>query len=428
VRTIRIAVAGLGVVGCETVRLLRARRESLSRRLGAKLDLAAVCDRRAAARARRLGLPARVRRLADPRRLPALPGVDILVELLGGLAAPRRLVLAALRSGRHVVTANKRLLAHCWEELRQAQARVGGQLRFEASVAAGIPILKALDLSLSGDRVEAVYGILNGTTNFILTRMGEGMEPAAALRRVRELGLAEKDPALDLSGQDTADKVAILATLVAGAWLRPGQVRTQGIREIELQDIVFAEGVLGRRVKLLGVVRFPGREPLVEAFVGPALVPLEHPLAAVHDEYNAVMVRAASAGDLMFYGRGAGAGPAASAVLGDVCALARDILSGASPAPPPPAPAPRLADSDASFYLRLAAMDRPGVLSAVAAVLGRLGISIATIHQPASADPNNVPVIITTHPACPGTFGRALRGILALPSVSRRHTVMRLLP
>ncbi|MDD5627760.1 MAG: homoserine dehydrogenase [Elusimicrobia bacterium] len=430
-RSLRLAVAGLGVVGSETVRLLKSRRESLCRRLGARLELVAVCDRRVAAEARRLGLPASTRRLTDPARLPALPGLDAVVELLGGLDAPRRLVLSCLRRGLGVVTANKRLLAQSWDELRRAAGQGRGRLHFEASVAGGIPILKALDLSLAGDRVEAVYGILNGTTNFILSRMSEGMTPAAALRRAQELGLAEKDPSLDLSGQDSADKVSVLASLVTGSWLRPGQVRTQGIADVGPEDMAFAETELGRRAKLLVVARFTGRdgrEPRVEAFVGPALVPLEHPLAAVADEFNAVLVRAASAGDLMFYGKGAGAGPAASAVLGDIMALGRELVSGAAPASPQPGPAPRLADSDCAFYLRLGALDRPGVLSAVTAALGRLGISIATINQPGGCDPKSVPIIITTHPASPGTFGRALRDILALPSISRRHTVMRLLP
>jgi len=430
-RHFRVAVAGLGVVGFETVRLMRARQEALSRRLGVRLELAAVCDRRAPLLARRLGLPPAVRRLTDPGALARLPDVDAVVELLGGLAAPRRLVLACLKRGRHVVTANKRLLAHCWEDLRLAQAAGGGRLHFEASVAGGIPILKALDLGLAGDRVEAVYGILNGTTNFILTRMAQGMAAADALRLAQEKGLAEADPTLDLSGQDTADKVSVLASLVTGSWLRPSQIPTRGIDELELQDVAFAETVLGRRVKLLGCARFLGREgaePLVEAFVSPVLVPLGHPLAAVADEFNAVLVRAASAGDLMFYGRGAGAGPAASAVLGDVLALGREALGGARPEAAPLTPAPRVADSESSFYLRLLAQDRPGVLSAVTAAMGRLGVSIATINQPGGADPRAVPIFITTHPAKPGAFGRALRGILALPSISRRHAVMRLLP
>jgi homoserine dehydrogenase len=430
-RTIRIAVAGLGVVGSETVRLLQAGREALSRRAGARLELAAVCGRRVASVARRLGLPASVRRLTDPRRLPAMPGLDAVVELLGGLGAPRRLVLDCLRRGRHVVTANKRLLSHSWDELRRAQEKGGGRLHFEASVAGGIPILRALDLSLAGDRIESVYGILNGTTNFILTRMAEGAEPGAALRRAQELGLAEADPTLDLNGQDTADKVSVLASLVTGAWLRPGQVRIQGINDIAPEDISFAENELGRRVKLLGVIRFlsqESREPRIEAFVSPALVPLKHPLAAVQDEFNAVLVQAASAGDLMFYGKGAGAGPAASAVLGDILSLARELASGACAPAPRTGPHHRLADSACAFYLRLAALDRPGVLSAVTAALGRLGISIASINQPGGRDPKNVPIIITTHPTDPGTFGSAVRDILALPSISRRHTVMRLLP
>ena len=430
-RPIRIAVAGLGVVGSETVRLLRARSESLRQRMGARLEIAAVCDRRASAMAKRLGLPASVRRLSDPRLLPGLPGVDAVVELMGGLDAPRSLVLASLRQGRHVVTANKRLLAHCWKELGQAAAQGRSRLHFEASVAGGIPILKALDASLAGDRIEAVYGILNGTTNFILTRMAEGMDPAAALRRAQELGLAEADPTRDLSGQDTADKVSILASLVTGSWLRPAQVRTSGITGIAPEDMAFAETVLGRRIKLLGALRVldrAGSRPAVEAFAAPVLVPLSHPLAAVRDEFNAVLVRAASAGDLMFYGRGAGAGPAASAVLGDILSLGRELVSGAAPASAPPGPAPVLDENACSFYLRLAALDRPGVLSAVTQVLGGLGISISTIHQPGDCGLKHVPIMLTTHPARPETVRRALRRILALPDVSRRHTVMRLLP
>ncbi|MFA6003741.1 MAG: homoserine dehydrogenase [Elusimicrobiota bacterium] len=427
--SVRIAIAGLGGVGTETVRLLRAGREGFRRRLGAELEIIAVCDRHAAQKARRLGLPARVLRLTDPRRLAALPGIDIVVELLGGLDAPRRLILTALRSGRHAVTANKHLISHCWEELRTAQRAGDSRLLYEASVAGGIPIINALETSLAADRIEAVYGILNGTTNYILSRMREGMERPEALRQAQALGLAERDPVRDLSGQDTADKVSVLASLVTGAWIRPYLVRSRGIQDIERQDVVFAEEVLGRRVKLLGAARLSGndRQPELETFVSPTLIPLDHPLASVQDEFNAIMVRAAAAGDLMFYGKGAGPGPAASAVLGDILRLGRALVSGASASPPRPAAAvPRLADSDSAFYLRLAAQDRPGVLCAITSALGRLGISISTIHQPAG-DGRTAPVIITTHAANPGTFGRALRDILALGSISRRHTVMRLL-
>ncbi|MDD5657198.1 MAG: homoserine dehydrogenase [Elusimicrobia bacterium] len=426
-RSLRVAVAGLGIVGSETVRLLRSRRDCLRRRIGAPIELAAVCDRRAPERARRLGLPASVRRLTDPRRLPALRDVDVFVELLGGLDEPRRLALACLRAGRCVVTANKRLLARCWDELRGARARGGGRLWFEASVAGAVPVLRAIESSLAGDRITAVHGILNGTANFMLSRMEEGLSPEAALRRARKLGLAEKDPSLDLDGRDAADKVSVLASLVTGAWLDPRRIPTRGIRELDARDIAFAGEVLGRRARLLGMVRLDGPAGRVEACVSPFLVPREHPLAAVRDEFNAVMVRAASAGELMFYGKGAGAGPAASAVLGDIVAAGREILSGkAAPPAPPAAPAPRPAAADCAFYLRLSALDRPGVLCAITSKLSRFGVSIATIHQPATGG-RDACVMITTHPAKPEIFGRALRAILALPAVSRRHAVMRLL-
>lgn len=429
-RTINVAVAGLGFVGNETVRLLVKNKEKFALRLGARLSVAAVCDRQVAREARRLGLSSSILRTTNPQAITAHPGIDIVVEVLGGLEAPRKLVLGALRSGKHVVTANKRLLSHCWREIEAASARHGGRVYFEGSVAGGIPILQALDNSLAANSIEAVYGILNGTTNYILSRAEEGLSPEEALREAQRLGLAEKDPSMDLNGTDTAHKVSVLASLMTGAWIHPDKITREGILNVDREDFEFAKKELGRTVRLLGVLRLHWKKPVqVEAHVYPTLVPLGHPLAAVHGEYNALLVKASSAGDLMFYGKGAGPGPAASAVVGDVFMLARDIL-GAVPAKNPLSRSAALVpieNSVSPFYLRLHVQDKPGVLAGITAALGLRGISIASIHQSDTPKAHGIPVVITTHPTSQGAFARALKGILALKTVSRRHTVLRML-
>lgn len=429
-RTIRVAVAGLGFVGREAVRLLRLNRSRFSRRLGARVLLSAVCDRDVEAEARRLNLPRSVLRARDPQELLRRQDVDIVVELLGGLDAPKRLVLGALRAGLHVVTANKRLLSHCWGEIQRASARRGGRIYFEGSVAGGIPLVQALDTSFAANRIEAVYGILNGTTNYVLTRAEEGLSMAEALKEAQRLGLAEKDPTLDVTGQDTAQKVSVLAGLLTGAGLKPSQIATDGITRMDREDLDFARGTLGKTVRLLGVLRLSWEDHVsLEAHVAPTLVPLDHPLAAVRREYNAVLVKTSEAQDLMFYGKGAGAGPTASAVVGDVFMLSRDLLGGLPPQRPEPLKT-RLApfsESVSPFYLRLFAQDRPGVLAKITAALGRRAISISSIHQSDKAGRTGVPIVLTTHPASQGRFQAALSDILRQGTVSRRHTVLRIL-
>lgn len=433
-RAIRVAVAGLGFVGRETVKLLAANRERFQERLGAPIELVAVADRDAVREARALKLPKSVARRKDPLELLAFPGVDAVVELLGGLEAPRRLALGTLRSGRHLVTANKRLLAYCWDELRGAAHAGGGRLYFEGSVAGGIPLLQALDSSFAANRIEAVYGILNGTTNYILSRAESGISPEAALAEAQRLGFAEKDPSTDLSGRDTAQKVSVLGALLTGRALKPESIHCEGIERIGSEDIDFAFSTLRRTPKLIGSLRLDwtqdGGSVSVEAHVFPTLVPLEHPLAAVRREYNAVFVKASSAADLMFYGKGAGPGPTASAVVGDLFMLARDLLGGlpARRSPALRAKASSVDESEAPYYLRLHAEDRPGVLARIASTLAERSISIATIHQSERKNAKGVPIVLTTHPIRHGAFRAALRRALALPSVSRRFTAMRMLP
>lgn len=429
-RSIRVAVAGLGVVGRETVRLLKESRARFRERLSADLVLAAVADRDASHEASALGLAREVARLRDPLRLARLPDVHIVVEVLGGLDVPRKLALQTLSRGRALVTANKRLLADSWEQIQSAAASGGGRLGIEASVAGGIPLLQALETGLAAGRIESVRGILNGTANFVLSRMEEGANFAVALAEAQRLGFAEKDPSFDLSGKDSAQKLSVVCALLTGRAPSAQHIACQGIEDVEAMDVVFAKEELAAVPRLLGTLRLSwSPHTRVEAHVAPTLVPLAHPLAAVRREYNAALVRAVPAGDLLFYGKGAGPGPTASAVVGDILELSRELLGGL--------PARRFKRGDAlfadpgesicGFYLRLGAQDKPGVLARVTKALARRGISIATIHQPPSPSRHGaVPVILTTHPATRGLFDAARREILALPGVCRRHVVMRL--
>ncbi|MEK7388181.1 MAG: homoserine dehydrogenase [Elusimicrobiota bacterium] len=430
-KVLRVAVAGLGTVGRESVRLLMARRAELKRRLGIDVRLVAVADRQAAREAKTLGLSPTVACYRDPLDMCRRAQADLFVELLGGLVTARRVALAAIGRGKALVTANKRLLSHSWPELSSAARRSGARLAFEGSVAGGIPVLRALELSFSGDRILGLEGILNGTTNYILSRGEEGVSPAAALREAQELGFAEKDPTLDLSGQDAAQKLSVLAGLVTGGWLKPGSFPVEGIEAVTARDLSFARERLAMAVRLVGSLSFsgPSDSPSVSASVAATLLPLDHPLAAVRRQYNALLVRTASAGDLMFYGQGAGAGPTASAVLADIFVLARDMVGGL---PPLTLAARTLSQSSpensvSGYYLRLEVRDRPGALARIADALGREGVSIAAIHQDRSIAGRSVPVMIATHPAARGRFERARKRILGLPAVFSRHCAMRML-
>jgi len=431
VNSLNIAVAGLGTVGRETVRLLRARRAELKERLGAELRIVAVADNDAKREARALGLPASVKRYSDPLEMAKRAEADLFVELLGGLMTPKRFGLTVLGRGKALVTANKRLLAHAWPEITGAARASGARLAFEGSVAGGVPILRALDLSFSGDRVLGVDGILNGTTNYILSRGEEGLSPADALKEAQHLGFAEKDPGMDLSGQDAAQKLSVIAGLVTGGWLKPGSFPVAGIEEISARDIAFARERLGMTVRLIASLRFgtKGGAHCVDASVTPTLLRLSHPLAAVRRQYNALMVHTASAGDLMFYGKGAGAGPTASAVLADVFVLSRDILGGL---PPTEIAARKLSlvspdEAVSGWYLRLEVLDKPGALARIADALGREKVSIAAIHQDKAAGARAVPVMIATHHATRGAFNRARKRILALAAVKPAHCAMRMM-
>jgi homoserine dehydrogenase len=387
------------------------------------------------AKARRLRLPRSIKRSRETWPALADPDVDVVVELLGGVGDARALVLGALAAGKQVVTANKHLLSRHWDEVFAAAARGRSRVYFEAAVAGGIPILQALRTGLAANRIRSVSGILNGTTNFILSKMvRDGCSMPEALAEAQRLGMAERDPRLDLSGADTAHKVSILASLIAGRWVRPDRVACQGIEGVEAEDIRFALDKLGRTPRLLGTARFDwsrGRTG-VEVHVQPTLVPLQHPLAAVQGGYNAVLVEASSAEDLMFYGKGAGPGPASSAVLSDILALCGELQAGGAPAQPRRSAGPLSFDpeSEAPHYLRLMVRDVPGALARIAGILGRTGISIAQIHQAGERQRSGdaVPVMIVTHSTSRRRMDTARAAIVRLPIAARRHCCLRILP
>ncbi len=417
----RVAIAGLGTVGAGVVRLLHDNAALVAARAGQPVTVAAVCARD---RSRDRGLPlGGVEWVHDPRALATHPGIDAVVELIGGAGGPARaLVTAALEAGRPVVTANKALLA-----LHGGTLPRTAPLLFEAAVAGGIPVIKALREGLAANRIERVAGILNGTCNYILTAMREGRrEFADVLAEAQALGYAEADPATDIDGVDAAHKLAILAALAFGHPVRFATVHVEGIRQVSALDIAFAEE-LGFRIKLLGIAR---RTPDgVEARVHPCLVPASAPIARVDGVFNAVVAEGDAVGRVMLEGRGAGAGPTASAVVADLIDLARGRLTPTwgqdSLADEPAVP---IGDHLGAYYLRLTVIDQPGVIADVAAILRDHGVSLQSLLQHGRSPAGSVPVVLVTHEVREHAMQDALRRIGALEAVLEPPAFIRIEP
>jgi homoserine dehydrogenase len=420
---VRVAVLGCGNVGGALVELLTTRRDAIAERTGVQLELVgvAVLDRQ---RTRSVSVPPGLL-TDDPKELVERPGVDVVVELIGGLDPARTLVETALRAGRPVVTANKALLAQAGAELADLASANGVDLLYEASVAGAIPVIRPLRESLAGERVVRVMGIVNGTTNYILTRMAEdGLDYADALAEAQALGLAERDPTADVEGDDAAAKAAILAGLAFGSDVVGDDVHREGITGVRAMDVAYAAR-LGYVVKLLAVAELVDGGPDVSVRVHPAMVPRSHPLASVRGAFNAVFVEGEAAGELMLYGRGAGGAPTASAVLGDLIDAARNLTQGA-PAPAPRRGATRVRPIDelrSAFYLNLEVVDRPGVLAAVATVFGNHGVSIRTMEQEGLGA--EARLIFLTHAAREGDVQATLDDLRGLAAVDRVGAVLR---
>jgi homoserine dehydrogenase len=425
-KVLRVALLGCGVVGTQVARLLGEQADDLAERTGARLELAGIAVRRIAQP--RPGVdPALL--TTDAMGLATRPGVDIVIEVIGGIEPARSLILAAMEAGKSVVTANKALLAEHGEQVHAASRAFGTDLYYEAAVAGAIPILRPLRESLAGDTVHRVLGIVNGTTNYILDRMdGSGADFGESLEEAQSLGYAEADPTADVEAFDAAAKAAILAGLAFHTRVTAADVYREGITEVTAADIASAK-TLGRTVKLLAICErsaASGSQQGVAVRVHPAMIPRSHPLAAVGGAYNAVFVEAQSAGRLMFYGAGAGGIPTASAVLGDIVAVARNRLAGTKgPELSTYADLPVLpmGDTLTRYHVSLDVADKPGVLAPVAEAFARHGVSIQAVRQTSRGD--DALLIIVTHEARDADLAATVSELKALPVVRAVASVMR---
>ncbi len=416
----RVALLGCGTVGTEVVRLLDEQAADLTARIGAPLELAGIAVRRPA---RHPGVPAHLL-TTDAESLVERPDVDVVVEVIGGLEPARTLLLSAMKTGKSVVTANKALLAEDGSTLHAAARDAGVDLYYEASVAGAIPLLRPLRESLAGDRITRVLGIVNGTTNFVLSRMDStGAGFAEALAEATALGYAEADPTSDVDGFDAAAKAAILAGLAFHTRVTAADVYREGIAAVTAADVASARA-MGCTVKLLAIC--DRTEDAVGVRVHPAMIPRSHPLATVGDAFNAVYVEAEAAGQLMFYGRGAGGAPTASAVLGDLVAVARNRLTGARGAGESAYADLRVrpvGESPTRYHISLDVADRPGVLAAVAQAFAAHEVSISTVRQ--SGRGEDATLVLVTHVAPDAALAATVEDLRAMPIVREVASVMR---
>jgi len=423
-RSISIGLLGAGSVGNSVAAQLLAGHDDLAARAGANLRLVAVAvnDEK---KARPDLEKAKVKITTDARALVNDPNIDVIIEVIGGIEPARTLILEALNSGKSVVTANKALLAQHGGELFEAAAKNSVDLYFEAAVAGAIPIIRPLRDSLAGDHVIRVMGIVNGTTNFILSKMSDqGISFDAALKEAQSLGFAEADPTADVEGFDAAAKASILASLAFHSRVSGSDVYREGISGIT-PDVVCIASDMGHVVKLLAIAELTG-DGRIAVRVHPALIPNTHPLAAVRNSFNAVFVEATAAGELMFYGRGAGGTPTASAVLGDLVAVARHkIIGGLGPQESTYAEreiAP-MGQTLTRYLIRLNVNDRPGVLASVANVFSSHSVSIQTVRQDGRGA--QAELIVVTHTATDAALAETVEGLRKLDTVRSIESVIR---
>ncbi len=452
-RSVGVGLIGFGTIGAGVAKVLARNADVITARLGVPLRLVRIADLDTT-RDRGVDLSGVVFD-SDANALIDDPRVQLVIELIGGYDAARRLILRALERGKPVVTANKALLALHGKEIFEAARRGGADVAFEASVGGGIPILRALREGLAANRIESVHGIINGTTNYMLTEMEKGGATFdAVLKRAQQLGYAELDPSFDVDGIDAAHKITLLAAMAFGAELTFKEVPTEGIRDVTPLDLESARD-FGYRVKLLGITKLR-RDPRegppdgraggerIEVRVHPTMIPADSLLAKVDGAMNAIAVHGDAVGPTLFYGAGAGEMPTASAVVADLVELAREVRRGCAGRVAPlstlpeslvPKPIVPLGELFGRSYLRFTVQDRPGVLSAIAGVLGTHGISIESVSQKGRGhtQPNDpqgargsVPIVVFTHPAFEAAVRAALDSIDQLPEVTARTRLIRI--
>ncbi|PWB80820.1 MAG: homoserine dehydrogenase [Candidatus Methylomirabilota bacterium] len=427
-KSVQIGILGFGTVGSGVVKLIQENGSLLEQRLGGQVVIRRIADTDIRRR-RNVDVDPTIL-TTDAMAVLEDPEIDIIVELIGGYDVALRLCREALNRNKHLVTANKALLAVHGRELYRTAAARRVSIGFEASVGGGIPLIRAMKEGLVADRVRSIVGIVNGTCNYILTTMTDSRRPfAEVLAEAQAHGYAEADPSLDVDGIDSAHKLQILATLAFGAYVPFDRIHVEGIRRIEASDIEYA-CELGYRIKLLAIAKQLNGE--LEARVHPALIPEDDLLASVSGVHNAVYMVGDAVGSLMFYGRGAGQMPTASAVVSDIAEIARDLLHdpgarGVSP--------PQISEAEADvkemtavrscYYLRIMTIDKPGVLSRVTGILGNNNISIVSVIQKGRHEQSAVPIVMLTHEAVEGDMQRSLRAIDQLDVVSDKTVCLR---
>jgi len=428
--SIAVGMVGFGTVGAGVAKILLNNAALIRRRVGVPVELVRVADLDTT-RDRGVLLPPGVL-TADLRQVLDDPSIDIVLELIGGYDAAKRLILEAVAKGKQVVTANKALLAVHGEEIFEAASRRRVDLGFEASVGGGIPVIRALTQGLAGNTLLSMYGIINGTSNYILSRMTrEGQRFDTVLADAQKAGYAEADPTFDVAGIDSAHKLTIMVTLAYGSPVNFKEIFTEGITHLTPLDIAYAHE-FGYTIKLLGIAKL--HENDVEARVHPTMIPSDSPVAGVDGVYNAIQLVGDSVGDIVLYGQGAGSLPTGSAVVSDVIDIARNLLSGASGRVPAasfqrdqrrPLRIRPMEEITSLYYLRFMVVDRPGVLSQIAGVLGTHGISISSVIQKGRKEGQTVPVVIMTHAAREREVQTALQDINRMSFISEPTTLIR---
>jgi homoserine dehydrogenase len=424
---INVGILGFGTVGSGTAKILLENRDVLKERVGFEINLKRIADLDIT-RDRGIKVPEGVL-TTDADLVMSDPDIHIVVELMGGIRPAKDFILKAIRNGKHVVTANKALLATEGTDIFDAASKIGVEVGFEAAVAGAIPIIKVMRESLVANRIKAVYGIINGTCNYILTKMtNEDVEFADALKEAQKLGYAEADPTLDIEGIDSAHKLTILATLAYGIPLSFDQLHIEGISRISSLDIGFA-AEFGYKVKLLAITKQSDGE--IELRVHPTMIPKDYLISKVDGPFNAVYVDGDATGSTLYYGRGAGSVPTGSAVVADIVDIARNIRMNAVGRVPIPtkissgARIKKIDDIVSMYYFRFSALDKPGVLSKISGILGNYNISIASVIQKGRRVGEAVPLVVLSHEAKERDVRKAIEEIDRLPVVMGKTVFIR---
>lgn len=426
-KTVKVGLIGWGTVGGGLVKILKANGSLIEKRLGGRLEIKAIADKDITT-PRSVKVDKKIL-TTNVKSVIRNPDIDIIIELIGGKEPARTYILEAIEEGKHIVTANKALLAECGEEIFAAASKNGVDVYFEGSVGGGVPIIKILKEGLVGNRIQAILGIINGTANYILSRMtSEGKDFQEVLSEAKRLGYAESNPAMDIEGTDSAHKLTILASLAFGAKVKLSNVYVEGIKGITTADIRYADEV-GYSIKLLAIAK--ESQGKIEVRVHPTLIPHHHLLSSVNGVFNACFLSGDAVGDMLVYGQGAGEMPTGSAVVADLVDLARNLLSGTPHRVPMLTYQSRvkkikpMEETVCRYYMRFSVLDRPGVLASISSILGEKDISIASVMQKERREGDIVPIVIMTHEAREENIQVALKKINQLAVVKAKTMLIR---